>query len=57
MIFLKTGLVNKDEVVVNRLLHSVDVFAPLPQPFHLQRHVQVFLPLGFDNDRFACRIA
>jgi len=31
-------------------LRSADVFAPLPKPSHLQRHIQIFPPLGFDND-------
>src|SRR6185437_13180295 len=50
LVFLKTLLVHVDKVVCNVCLCPVDVFAPLPQTLHLAWYVQIFLPLGFDDN-------
>ena len=39
-----------DKRITHARLDSVDIRAPLPQTRHLQRHIHIFLPFGFDND-------
>jgi hypothetical protein len=48
---LKAPLIHINKVDLQLCLHPVDVLAPLPQPLRLQRHIQIFLPFGFDNDK------
>ncbi len=51
-VFVKTFFVDKHEIEHDVRLNLIDIVALLPQPSHLQRHVQVFQPLGFHDDDF-----
>src|SRR5665647_1269705 len=49
-VILKAFFVHVNEVIHHVRLHPVDVLAPLSQSPHLERHVQIFPPLGFDDE-------
>ena len=48
-------LIHKDKIETHIVLGLVDVLAPLFQPGHLQRHVEVFAPFRLDDEEFAVR--